>query len=257
MNAGASDPRASARRRSPARLAVVAGALALALGGCGGEPALAARRRPAAEAADAAGCADAAAGAARRARAAPHAAAHEPGGHVVTTVGRYTSFRSRQVLAVVARRGDWLGVLSEHVSNSRTAWIPAASAELVHEPYRLDVDLSARRLVVRRDGRVVRRVRIAIGRPEVPTPTGRFAVTDALRIGAGSGAYGCCALALTARQPNVAQGWTGGDRIAIHGTSDEASIGTPASGGCLRARDADMRWMLGRVTLGAEVRIRA
>ena len=180
-----------------------------------------------------------------------------PSGRVVTTIGRTTSFRSRQVLAVVARRGDWLGVLSEHVSNSRTAWIPAASAELVHEPYRLEVDLSARRLIVRREGRVVRRVRVAIGRPEVPTPTGRFAVTDALRIGAGSGAYGCCALALTARQPNVAQGWTGGDRIAIHGTSNEDSIGTPASGGCLRASDADMRWMLGRVTLGAEVRIRA
>jgi lipoprotein-anchoring transpeptidase ErfK/SrfK len=180
-----------------------------------------------------------------------------PGGRAVTTVGRYTSFRSRQVLAVVARRGDWLGVLSEHVSNARTAWIPAASAELVHEPYRLEVDLSARRLIVRREGRIVRRVRVAIGRPEVPTPIGRFAVTDALRIGGGSGAYGCCALALTARQPHVAQGWTGGDRIAIHGTSDEDSIGTPASGGCLRARDADMRWMLGRVTLGAEVRIRA
>ncbi len=180
-----------------------------------------------------------------------------PGGRVVATIGRVTPFRSRRVLAVVARRDGWLGVLSEDMRNSRTGWIPASSAALVHERYRLDIDLSARRLIVRREGRVIRRVRIAIGRPDAATPTGRFAVTDALRIGAGSGAYGCCALALTARQPKVPQGWTGGDRIAIHGTSHEDSIGTPASSGCLRARDADMRWMLGRVTLGAEVRIRA
>ena len=180
-----------------------------------------------------------------------------PGGRVVATVGRRTHFRSRQTLAIVARRGEWLGVLSEHMPNSRAGWIPAASAKLVFQPYRIDVDLSARRLTIRREGRLVRRVRVAVGRPEVPTPTGRFAVTDALRIGGGSHAYGCCALALTARQPNVPQGWSGGDRIAIHGTPNEASIGTPASAGCLRARDRDMRWMLKNVTLGALVRIRA
>jgi lipoprotein-anchoring transpeptidase ErfK/SrfK len=180
-----------------------------------------------------------------------------PGGRVIKTVGRRTEYRSPRVLAVVKRRGDWLGVLTEHVANSRTAWVPISSAKLVHEPYGLDVDLSKRRLLVRREGRIVRRVRIAIGRPDAKTPTGRFAVTDALRIGGGSTAYGCCALALTGRQPNVPQGWTGGDRIAIHGTSNEASIGTPASSGCMRASNADMRWMLKRITLGAHVRIRA
>jgi lipoprotein-anchoring transpeptidase ErfK/SrfK len=179
-----------------------------------------------------------------------------PGGPVVRSVGTRTGYGSPRVLAVVARRGPWLGVLSDHVPNSRTAWIPAASAQLLHEPYRLDVDLSARRIVVRREGRVVRRVRIAIGLPHTPTPTGRFAVTDALRIGRGYPQYGCCALALTARQPNVPQGWSGGDRIAIHGTTNERTIGGPASFGCLRARNADMRWLLRNVTLGAQVRIR-
>jgi len=179
-----------------------------------------------------------------------------PGGPVVKALGRRTEYGSPRVLAVVARRGRWLGVLTEHVRNSRAAWIPAANVELLHEPYRLDVDLSRRLLTVRREGRVVRRVRVATGRPGNDTPTGRFAVTDSLRIGKGSAAYGCCALALTGRQPNVPQGWTGGDRIAIHGTSNEATIGTPASGGCLRARDADMRWLMRRITLGASVRIR-
>jgi lipoprotein-anchoring transpeptidase ErfK/SrfK len=147
-------------------------------------------------------------------------------------------------------------VLSDHVANSRAAWIPAAAAELLHEPYRLDVDISARRLTVRRDGRVVRRIGVAVGKPGTATPTGRFAVTDTLRIGSGYPQYGCCALALTARQPDVPQGWGGGDRIAIHGTTAEGSIGSAASNGCLRARNADMRWLIRTVTLGAPVRIR-
>ena len=141
--------------------------------------------------------------------------------------------------------------------NSRVAWIPRRSAELLHEPYRLDVDLSARRIVVRREGRVVRRIRVAIGKPSTSTPVGRFAVTDTLRIGKSSPEYGCCAVALTGRQPNLPQGWTVSDRLAIHGTPDEGAIGGAVSNGCLHARGADMRWLLRRLTLGARVRIRA
>ncbi|MEY2442062.1 MAG: hypothetical protein QOJ46_1488 [bacterium] len=180
-----------------------------------------------------------------------------PGGPVVRTIGPTTGYGSERVLAVVARRGRWLGVLSEHVSNSRAAWIPVDSAELLHEPYRLDVDLSARRIVVRHDGRVVRRIRVAIGKPSTATPVGRFAVTDTLRIGKANPQYGCCAVALTGRQPNLPQGWTVSDRLAIHGTPNEGEIGSAVSNGCLHARRADMRWLLRRVTLGAQVRIRA
>jgi lipoprotein-anchoring transpeptidase ErfK/SrfK len=180
-----------------------------------------------------------------------------PGGRVVRALGTRTGYGSPRVLAVVARRGKWLGVLSQYRPNSRAGWIPASGALLLHEPYSLDVDLSSRTIVVRRDGRVRRRIVVAIGRSQNPTPTGRFAVTDLLRIGRGAGAYGCCALALTARQRDVPQGWTGGDRLAIHGTSNEASLGNAVSSGCLRASELDMRWMLARVALGAMVRVRA
>lgn len=180
-----------------------------------------------------------------------------PGGPVVRTIGTTTGYGSERVLAVVARRGRWLGVLSDHVPNSRAAWIPAASAELLHEPYRLDVDLSARRIVVRREGHVVRRIRVAIGKPSSATPIGRFAVTDSLRIGKANPEYGCCAVALTGRQPNLPQGWTVSDRLAIHGTPNEGAIGMEVSNGCLHAREADMRWLLRKVTLGAQVRIQA
>ncbi len=173
------------------------------------------------------------------------------------TVGTLTGYGSPRVLAVVAHRDGWLGVLSDHVPNSRTAWIPAASAELEHERYRLDVDLSARRLTVRREGRVMRRIAVAIGAPATPTPTGRFAVTDALRIGPENPEYGCCALALSGRQTRLPAGWSSSDRLAIHGTPNEAAVGDAVSNGCLHARRDDMLWLLRRVDAGTPLRIRA
>jgi hypothetical protein len=182
---------------------------------------------------------------------------NRPGGRMLRSLGRRTEFGSERVLAVVGQRPGWLAVLTHHLPNSRAGWIPADGAQLLYEPYTLHVDLSARSLVVRHRGRVTRRIAVAIGRAGTATPTGRFGVTDTLLTQRASSPYGCCALALTGRQPNVPQGWSGGDRLAIHGTPDERSIGTRATSGCLRAAKADMRWLVARVPLGSPVRIRA
>ena len=83
---------------------------------------------------------------------------------------------------------------------------------------------------------------------------GHHGVTDTLRL-TGDGPYGCCAIALTARQRSVPQGWTGGDRVAIHGTNDPSSIGRAVSHGCLRTAEDDLRWLLARIPLGSHVEI--
>jgi lipoprotein-anchoring transpeptidase ErfK/SrfK len=143
------------------------------------------------------------------------------------------------------------------VGNGRTAWIRAADARLLRERFRLEVDLSARRMLVRRDGEVLRRVPVGIGGGATPTPTGRFAVTDLLAFRDPGSPYGCCALALSGRQPDVPQDWPGGDRLAVHGTRDETSVGQARSLGCLRAREQDLRWLLRRIPAGTRVTIRA
>jgi lipoprotein-anchoring transpeptidase ErfK/SrfK len=89
--------------------------------------------------------------------------------------------------------------------------------------------------------------------PEAPTPTGRFAVTDTFR-GDLNPAYGCCAVALTARQTRLPSGWLGGDRIAIHGTS--GPLGAAISHGCVRAADADVSELVDRLPPGTPVTIR-
>jgi lipoprotein-anchoring transpeptidase ErfK/SrfK len=68
--------------------------------------------------------------------------------------------------------------------------------------------------------------------------------------------YGCCALALTARQPNLPAGWTGGDRVALHGTPTDAAAGDAASAGCLRVQERPLRRLMKLVPVGTRVTIR-
>jgi lipoprotein-anchoring transpeptidase ErfK/SrfK len=177
-----------------------------------------------------------------------------PGGRVVARVSTRTEFGSPRYLPVARRRGAWLGVIAAERPNGRLGWIPASATSTAVAPVRVLVDLAARRLRVVQGRRTLLRMPVGIGGPATPTPTGTFAVTDGLR-GARGSPYGCCILALSGHQPDVPQGWTGGDRLAIHGTNDAASIGGASSSGCLRAGDADLRRLLRVARLGAIVEI--
>jgi lipoprotein-anchoring transpeptidase ErfK/SrfK len=179
-----------------------------------------------------------------------------PGGRRIAKLPRRTEFGTPTVLAAVGERGNWLRVMSSALPNGRTGWIPASAASVVPSRWRVRADLSRRVVTVYRDGAVHRRLPVAVGKPSTPTPTGRFAVTDKIDFLGGSAAYGCCALALTGRQPHIEPGWRGGDRLAIHGTRQTGTIGYAASFGCLRARDADVRWLVHHVSLGTIVEIR-
>ena len=135
--------------------------------------------------------------------------------------GLTTPFGSQRALGVVAtRHGRWLAVTDAAVGNNRVVWVDAKSGGLryTRTPLELDVDLSARTLTVNATARPYAALSIGVGRAGSPTPTGTFAVTDKLNGSAYSAAYGCCILALSATQPNLPVGWTGGNRIAIHGT---------------------------------------
>lgn len=181
-----------------------------------------------------------------------------PFGRVLTRVGPTTRFGSQRAFGVVTtRRGRWLAVTEAGIGNNRVVWLDARAGGLRYARTRLqlDVDLSSRTLVLRRDGLTVRRLKIAVGRPDSPTPTGRFAVTDKLAGSNFSASYGCCILALSAIQPNLPAGWTGGNRIAIHGTLS-SDFGQAVSAGCMHAQDADLRYLMRLVPLGTPVVIR-
>jgi hypothetical protein len=181
-----------------------------------------------------------------------------PNGRVVAHAHSSTEFGGRRVMSIAAQRGPWLGVVTPELPNGRLAWVHIENRGLGfrRHAYALHADLSGRWLELRRAGRRVKRITVAIGRPGSETPTGRFAVTDKLSGSKFGSYYGCCILALNGEQPNLPAGWQGGDRLAIHGTNSPGTIGAAASAGCLRAGDAGLRVLMRRVPLGTPVFIR-
>jgi hypothetical protein len=185
------------------------------------------------------------------------AASAMPGGPATGTIPATTQFGTPRVLNVAARRGDWLGVVYEGRPNGRLAWVRRDSPlALRRTGLSLHADLSERTLTLRRGGRRLQRISVAVGRAGSETPTGRFAVTDKMAGSRFGPYYGCCILALTGTQPNTPPGWTGGNRLAIHGTDSPSTIGTAASAGCLRAGDEELQALMPKVPLGTPVFIR-
>jgi hypothetical protein len=180
-----------------------------------------------------------------------------PGGRPKLEIPARTEWRSPRVLSVVRKRGDWLAVLAPELGNGEWGWMHAdraASIDCVR--WSLHVDLSRRLLFVRQDGHTQRRFTIAIGKRSNPTPKGRFAVTDKLRVTDQGSPYGCCVLALTGHQTRLPADWPGGDRLAVHSTSDVDSIGKRASLGCMRVTAGQATWLIRTVPLGSPVFIR-
>jgi hypothetical protein len=182
-----------------------------------------------------------------------------PGGSPLATVGATTQFGSARVLSVVKRSGRWLRVSTADLPSGRDGWIDAGTPGVTLGSTRVSIviRLGSKTLELHRDDHIVRRFRVGIGAPGSPTPTGMFAVTDKLRGAAYSPVYGCCILALSARQTHLPAGWRGGDRIAIHGTNDPETIGGALSTGCVHATDVALRFLIARAPLGTPVTILA
>jgi lipoprotein-anchoring transpeptidase ErfK/SrfK len=155
------------------------------------------------------------------------------------------------------REGDaWLKVLLPGRPNSHTGWIPSASVKITETPWRIAVDLSARRVTVFRDGHRDRSFRAVVGKPSTPTPQGHFFVEEMVRL--GGGAIGApAALALSARS-NVLQQFEGGPgQIALHGTGNVGGRpGTAVSHGCMRLRNHAILWLAAHIGGGSAVDIR-
>jgi len=178
-----------------------------------------------------------------------------PGGELQERVGRKTEFGSSTVLSVVKKKRPWVGVVSPELENGEIGWVRYDPKVIRVGSTRVSirVDLSQRQVEVRRGDERINAFTVSVGALGTSTPTGRFAVTDVIT--GGLGVYGCCAVALSASQPNLPPDWIGGDRIAIHGWA--GPVGEAASNGCLRATNRDMSVLVDQVRLGAPVFIHA
>lgn len=177
-----------------------------------------------------------------------------PLGKPKVRIAPQTEWDSPRVLSIVERQGDWLAVLVPELPNGEVGWLQESDvATLDTVGWAIKADLTTRELNVERDGEVVKTIRIGIGRADHPTPVGRYAVTDKLRVNDPNSPYGCCVVALTGHQTRLPEGWPGGDRLAIHATSDTSGLGEAVSLGCMRTDPKDARWLMRTVPLGTPV----
>lgn len=111
--------------------------------------------------------------------------------------------------------------------------------------------------------KVVKTYKVAVGQPEYPTPRGRFAIQSkqvnpvwsvpnspwAGELAGTTVTGGSAANPLKARWMGVA------GSVGIHGTGEDASIGSRASHGCIRMHVSDVIALYKRVPLGTPVLI--
>jgi L,D-transpeptidase catalytic domain len=150
-------------------------------------------------------------------------------------------YRPTVILAIARRTregGLWYRIRLPGRPNGRTGWVAGERLQWLRAAGRdvLDLDLSQRRLRVRRGGRTVRSFPVAVGKPGAPTPRGRFYLTAAWR--PAEALYGRWAIETSAGASIT--DWPGGGVIGIHGTNQPWLIGRRVSHGCIRMRNADI-----------------
>jgi lipoprotein-anchoring transpeptidase ErfK/SrfK len=143
-----------------------------------------------------------------------------------------------QVLMVTGRTVDsagagWVRVRLPERPNGAAGWVPVSDVRLAGTRRRIVVDLDARTFEVWRGSTRLASWSAGVGRAQTPTPTGRFAVSDALRtLPAWRGVYGEHTITLTAHS-SVLESFMGGNGlVAIHGGS-AGRVGSAASNGCV------------------------
>ena len=151
--------------------------------------------------------------------------------------------------------GEWVHIGLPVLPNDQTAWVPRhvlGGYQFVHT--RLVVDRERFTATLFRDGRVIFRAQVGVGRPEAPTPGGRFYVRDKLS-GFGNPFYGPIAYGTSARSA-VLTDWPGGGFVGIHGTNEPELIPGRISHGCIRMRNADILRLSRLMRVGTPITVR-
>jgi lipoprotein-anchoring transpeptidase ErfK/SrfK len=187
--------------------------------------------------------------------------APEAGAPQVSLVSARTPITGEQTTLPVISRSigaggvRWLLVMLPGRPDGLTGWISQTGTRPLVTPWRIVVDLAARRVRAYENGRMVRSFPAVVGKPSTPTPTGEFFVQEVLQM-APAEPGGPFALALSARS-NALQEFEGGPgQIAIHGRDNlGGTLGTAASHGCIRLATASIDWLAVRIGPGTPVTI--
>ena len=179
---------------------------------------------------------------------------------MVRTVWDIAPFSGRQAALPVLQTRTyqeqvWVQLILPGRPNGLKGWVKAEQVQLVANHWSIRVDISNRTMVVRKDGRMVKRLKVVVGAPSTPTPRGHFYIEDRTRLTQSWGKSGW-ALA-TSAYSDVLRHFDGGQgQIAIHsrGTLSDP-MGSAASHGCVRAPARFAKWLAQRIPPGTPLDI--
>jgi hypothetical protein len=172
--------------------------------------------------------------------------------HFLTSDGRaeiYLALRSYTIDAT-----SWVLVPLPGRPNGVTGWVPASALGELHvvREY-LRVNRETLRATLYRDRHSIWSAPVGVGRPSLPTPAGRFYVTEKLE-STGDPFYGPLALGTSAYAPTLSE-WPGGGVVGIHGTDEPELVPGRPSHGCVRLRNADIVRLWQLVAVGTPIEI--
>jgi lipoprotein-anchoring transpeptidase ErfK/SrfK len=153
--------------------------------------------------------------------------------------------------------GAWLPVHLPVRPNGSKGWVRASDVRLTSNDYKVEVDVSDRRLRLVRQGDVEWETPIGVGTTKHPTPTGDFFLTELIMPKDDDTVYGTFALGLSGftDSPGAADYKGGEGGLAIHGTNDPDSIGKRISHGCIRVPNDVIDYMASTLPMGTPVEI--
>ena len=174
----------------------------------------------------------------------------------ITLLHRRTEDRWPEVYLLLRSRERvkghrWVKLRLPGRPNGRTGWVPA---DALRKPM-----LTRKALVLDRSRlrvRLLRRGKVVWSRPSGSARRGwrrRAAASGSARSSAPSGIYGPWAFG-TSAYSRLSE-WPGGGVVGLHGTDQPSLIPGRPSHGCIRFRNADIRYLARHVPVGTPLRI--
>jgi lipoprotein-anchoring transpeptidase ErfK/SrfK len=149
----------------------------------------------------------------------------------------------------------WVEVFLPVRPNGSTGWVRADDVTVAAHDFHIQVDLTEHRIEVTDGDEVVLEAPVGVGTSQTPTPGGVFYTRSLIR--STNPAYGPYAYGLSGYSEVHETFGSGPGDIGIHGTDDDAAVGTDVSNGCIRLRNEDIELLAEILPLGVPVEILA
>lgn len=176
----------------------------------------------------------------------------------VTRLHELTRYGVVRTLLATNSMPGWYEALLPMRPNGSIGWVRAADVTTATSTFELKVRLSKHKLVLFDQGKKVLASQVVIGKPETPTPLGRFYVTDPVDLSTRRGSdYGAFAIGISGFSEVLLEFEDGPGQLAVHGTPRPEEVGQDLSNGCVRVPDDVILKIAELVPLGTPVTILA